>query len=374
LKARADLLSIGFKTSPLDPCVYIKERKGQSPILIGLFVDDFFLLCEDDAERKDIFNRLSKEFELQDLGWLRSCLGIRFTQNKGITKMDQTEYIEETIIGEHQFDKIKHFVATPFIGQPLTPLDEEITTEDGDPMSLKEYQEICGKLIWVSDQTRPDISFSVHQACRFLKNPGPEHKEKLRRIVRYLAGTKNLGIFFRAVDLDAKAGPKIEEFQLSAFADADWGNDKVSRKSVSGWIIFLAGGPVAWGCSMQGCIAQSTTEAEYVALNQCLKDVVWFRQILDFMGYPQTTTAVMDDNSGCINWSEGRMNHKRSKHVELKYHWNQRVVALKLAKLHFVRTHDMIADILTKGTFAKRQFRKLRSLLMNYPLVDQFVV
>ena len=118
LKTRGDLMSLGFKTSALDPCVYILERTGRRPVLVGLFVDDFFLLCDDDTLRDKLFKSMNKYFELQDLGWLRDCLGIRFTQDieNGVTKMDQVDYIKEKILGEHQFDKCHHPVATPFYG------------------------------------------------------------------------------------------------------------------------------------------------------------------------------------------------------------------------------------------------------------------
>ena len=142
-------------------------------------------------------------------------------------------------------------------------------------------------------------------------------------------------------------------------------------KSTSGWVVFLAGGPVAWGVSLQSVTAQSTTEAEYIALNFCLKDLYWFKQLLEFLGHPQRPIPVMEDNSGAVDWAEGRMNHKRSKHVKLKYHWNQECIEEGWATMHHVRTTHQIADIFTKGRIAKKQFRYLRSLLMNCSEKDQ---
>jgi hypothetical protein len=82
----------------------------------------------------------------------------------------------------------------------------------------------------------------------------------------------------------------------------------------------------------------------------------------------------MEDNEGCIDWAEGRMNHKRSKHVDIRYHWNQQCVADGCASMHKVKTLEQIADLLTKGNFAKHPFRRLRAMLMNYSLSEQFSV
>ena len=216
LKARGDLKSLGFRTSALDQCVYILERPGKRPVLLGLFVDDFFVSCDEDALRVRLYKLMSKYFELQDLGWLRDCLGIRFTQDidNGVTKMDQVDYVKEKILDEHKFDKCLHPVATPFYGKPLPPPEEHIE-DDSDPMTQEEYLKLCGKLIWIASQTRPDIAYAVHQACRFLRNAGPSHKENLRRIVRYLRGSPKLALFFTAEDSGRRQGPLVAADQLS---------------------------------------------------------------------------------------------------------------------------------------------------------------
>jgi hypothetical protein len=230
--------------------------------------------------------------------------------------MDQVDYIKEKILGEHQFDKCHHPVATPFYGKPLLPPDEQI--EDDDPMTQEEYQKLCEKLIWVAFQTRPDISYSVHQACRFLRNAGIPHKDNLRRIVRYLRGSSTLALYFTAEDSGRRKGPPVAADQLSAFVDADWGADPIKGRSTSGWVVFLAGGPVAWGVSLQSIIAQSTTEAEYVALNFCLKDLCWFKQLLEFLGHPQQAIPVLEDNSSALDWAELQAFETRETQVSLE--------------------------------------------------------
>ena len=118
------------------------------------------------------------------------------------------------------------------------------------------YREAIGSLLYASLATRPDIAFAVNQAARYVSDPGRAHWTAVKRIFRYLKGTKDFGIMYRRGE---------EGHDLVAFSDADWAGNRDNRRSTSGFICFLHDGPVNWLSASQKCVALSTHESETIA-------------------------------------------------------------------------------------------------------------
>ena len=138
-----------------------------------------------------------------------------------------------------------------------------------------------------------------------------------------------------------------------AYSDADWAGDATDRKSTSGYILCIAGGPVSWRSKKQ---VISTAEAEYVALSSAAQECVWMRRLNSEFGNPQTDpTTVMEDNQSCIAMAKNPQYHGKSKHIDIKYHFVRDLVGDKMIKLKYCPTKEMVADILTKGV-AREQF------------------
>ncbi|MFM2333489.1 MAG: hypothetical protein RIQ74_2336, partial [Pseudomonadota bacterium] len=159
-------------------------------------------------------------------------------------------------------------------------------------------------------------------------------------ILRYLKGT---------VHLRLQLGGAKKYPELSAMVDSDWAGDK-SRRSRSGFIIFLNGVPVIWSSKLQKCIALSSTEAEYIAVTAAARMTIWARQILEELGFKQNgPTEISEDNKACIDIAVSSKSHPSVKHIDVRHHFiRERIQDIKDIKLAKVGTDAMVADLLTK--------------------------
>jgi hypothetical protein len=149
---------------------------------------------------------------------------------------------------------------------------------------------------------------------------------------------------------------------LTALTDSDYASDEEQRKSVSGYVTFVGQCAVTWSSRKQRIVAQSTAEAEYIALAHCTREVLFLRQLLLELGYGQETTTIMEDNQACISIAENPAQHSRTKHIDVRYHFIREHVRVKDIKLEYISTKENTADTLTKA-LAKDQFENLRGRL-----------
>ena len=196
---------------------------------------------------------LSKTYKLSDQGDLSWYLGISINHDreKGILTMGQEKYIDMLL---DRFAMAEATTApTPF--EAGTRLLKEHCPNVQNPEQIKAYQQIVGGLMWVSTLTRPDITFAVNQCAKFMSNPGPVHVQAAKRILRYLKGSKELCLTYRRDTPDPNT--------IIAYADADHAGDPDTRRSVTGYVLMMNGGAIAWQSTRQHVTALSTAEAEY---------------------------------------------------------------------------------------------------------------
>ena len=223
------------------------------------------------------------------------------------------------------------------------------TPQEVEDMSRVPYASAIGNLMYAMLCTRPDICYSVGVASRFQSNPGLQHWTAVKSILKYLRRTRNYMLVYSGSDL-----------KLTGYTDSDFQGDKDSRKSTSGSVFVLNGGSVVWRSVKQSCIADSTMEAEYVAATEAAKEAVWLRKFLrDLEVVPDSEQpiALYCDNSGAVANSKEPRSHKRSKHIERKYHLIRDIVARGDVEVKKISTHDNIADPFTK-TLSSRVFDK----------------
>ena len=151
--------------------------------------------------------------------------------------------------------------------------------------------------------------------------------------------------------------------QLVGYSDADYANDQDDRKSTSGYAIMLCGGAISWASRRQPVITTSTTEAEYIAMAEALKDVMWWRPLLRQLGHDLSQpTPLIGDNQATIQLAKNGDNSSRTKHVDIKYHLIRQEIRTQTVVLNYISTQHNIADILTKG-LAKERHRTLTAAL-----------
>eukprot|EP00731_Ephydatia_muelleri_P036346 Em0239g7a len=212
------------------------------------------------------------------------------------------------------------------------------------------YQSMVGSLLYAAIATRPDIAQAVGAVSKFNSCPTETHLTGVKRILRYLKGTINLGLKFE----------KTADSSIIGFSDADWAGDLDNRHSTSGNLFVMSGGAISWLSKKQPVVALSTTEAEYVALGAATQEVVWLRRLLsDIKASPKMPTIISEDNQGTIAIARNPVYHARTKHIDIKYHYVREALMDGVIDLVYCPTQQMTADILTKP-LSRDRFETLR--------------
>ncbi|CAK9833101.1 Retrovirus-related Pol polyprotein from transposon TNT 1-94 [Anthophora retusa] len=201
------------------------------------------------------------------------------------------------------------------------------------------YSEAVGSLLFAARVCRPDIEYAVNYASQFLDSYGQEHWQAVKRIIRYLIGTRDLGIIF---------GNSGNSFEVKNFTDADYAGCVESRKSQSGFVFLLNGGPVSWSSQRQSVVALSTTEAEYIALAHGIKEAIWLRRILNDLNIKCESVPISIDNQSAIKLANNSKYHKRSKHIDIRFHFIRDVVSEREIEIKYVMSKKQLADLFTK--------------------------
>jgi hypothetical protein len=200
------------------------------------------------------------------------------------------------------------------------------------------YREAIGNLMYASVAMRPDITFAVSTLSQFLENPGEAHWEAVKRVFRYLSGTKALALTYGG-----------ERHDLVGYTDAD-GASQEHRHAISGHAFLIDGGAVSWSSRKQELVTLSTAEAEYVAMTHAAKEAIWLRRLIGEL-FPSmlTQTTLYCDNQAALKLAVADNFHARTKHIDICYHFVRQVVAGGGISIVYCPTDDMAADILTKA-------------------------
>jgi len=247
---------------------------------------------------------------------------------------------------------------TPAEAKKLSSDDCPQTEEQRKEMINVPYRSIVGSLQYITLSTRPDISFAVNQLSRYMENPGQSHWTAGKRVLRYLKDTANTGLLYK--DYSQNSSTKIE-----IFCDADWGGDTKDRKSTTGLLVKLNGCVITWLSKKQPTVALSTAEAEYIAIATALQELIWLNQLLEELQLKDNEVAIVkSDNQSAIAMSNNDVNHSRSKHIDIKYHFIREVLNTRQVELHWVSTKDQQADINTK-VLDGCGYKRLRDKIMS---------
>ena len=387
-KINAFLLSLGFTACTFDPCIYIMHLDNGGLFFIILFVDDLILATTNENKKKEIKTALMEQYRMTDLGKAEWFLGIKITYNvtTGLLHLDQHRYIEQVLERFGMSDCMP--VATPALERSNNlPNDGAYSLDVPAPDN---YLSAVGALMYLAMVTRLDIALATISVARHSHEPKMRHWTAVKRIMRYLAGTRSLCITY---DRNARGG-----LEPHAFVDANYGCNALDtctcddqevilpsvaspigtaaadisqckfRRAVSGYVIFLGGGPVCFKSKSQGSTAHSTSEAEYVAAGLVSKECLWLRSLLHELSIsPSSPTLIREDNQGAIKMANNPTSHGRTKHIDIAHHVLREHVAKGKVRFEFVAGSSNVADIFTKH-LGRVLFQKFRlSLLQELP-------
>jgi hypothetical protein len=301
-KIHSVLIGLKFRQSKHETCVYYFWR-DKTVVIIALYVDDHFILSNDEQKTLEIKRALMSEFEMVDLGKTRLCLGMNISYDEtGSISLDQKHYIKQLL------DKFEMYDAKP----AKTPLEKNSKLEEGDKENLPDvpYQSLIGCVMYIAISTRPDVCYTVGCLSQFNTCYTIVHYKYTKRVLRYLKGTCDRSLVF---------SPKDEN--IVGFVDADCAGCSMDRRSYSGFIFKLRGGAVSWGSKKQNCIALSSTESEYIAIPEGAKEAIHLKGLLDeLMNVNNNNKVIIHcDNQGAVRLAHNLMFHKSTKHIEVRY-------------------------------------------------------
>jgi hypothetical protein len=234
------------------------------------------------------------------------------------------------------------------LGEKLA--EAEMRRKDGEEEEVLDYpvREAVGGLLYLEEMTRPDLGNAVRDLSSFLEHPTKEVVKGIKRVFRYLKGTAEKGLFFRSGG----------EGKLEAYVDASYAECVLTRKSITGYVLTIDGDVVDWKSKKQPIVAQSSTEAEYIALAMLVNKLRVVRRVRNWLVGKDGAYLVKEDNQACIKIAEGEGVNKRSKHIDVRYHVTREAIRKEEIRLEYVRTEEQLADALTKN-LGTVKFQKL---------------
>ena len=307
------------------------NRNGATAYLL-LYVDDMILLASSTALLRHIIAWLHDAFAIKDIGPVHHFLGIGVRRTRNDFFLSQAQYAADLLECAGMVN------CKPVV----TPADTKgkVSAADGKPLDdVTSYRSLAGALQYLTI-TRSDIAYAVQQVCLHMHAPRDVHQTMLKRILRYVKGTVHLGVQLRVV-----SSPTI-----TAYSDADWAGCPDTRRSTSGFCVFLGSSLISWSSKRQTTVSRSSAEAEYRTIANVVSECSWLRQLLGELLYkvPSATVAFCD-NISSVYMSQNPVHHRRTKHIELDIHFVREKVAIGELRVTHVPSARQLADVFTKG-------------------------
>ncbi|TXG57384.1 hypothetical protein EZV62_018697 [Acer yangbiense] len=273
------MLKIGYKRSEYDCCVYSHVFNNGTIILLMLYVDDMLIAFRDMSKIDELKGLLGGEFDMKDLGVAKKILRMEIKRDQKVEKLwlSQKRYIHKVLQKFSMLDA--KAVSTPLASHFVLSAKQCPSTDAKmEEMVKVSYANVVGCFMYAMVCTRPDISQAVSVVAKYMANLGKEHWNAIEWILRYLKGTKELGIMFER---------QHGENNIVWFVDSDYAGDLDKRRSTMQYVFTCADGPISWRSILQPTSALSTTKAEYMEITEASKEAIWLKGLVNDMGLKQ---------------------------------------------------------------------------------------
>lgn len=326
------MVRYNFKVCNSDPCVFVHSG-DKIKAYMTIHVDDGLIVSNDQEFINSVIEYLNSGFEIKAME-VNCYLGLQIEKRKdGSIFVHQRGYAKKLL---ERFDML----TCKKVAMPADP-NQVLCKRDGDDRDTTyPYRQAVGSLMYLAVATRPDITFILGCVSRFLEKPSSIHVNAVKRIFRYISGTADHGILYNANN----------DLKLHGYSDADYAGDVDSRRSTSGYCFMLGSGIISWASERQKTVALSTTESEYIASAQAVKELTWLNELLkELLPHVNYIPNFYVDNQSAIRLIKNPEFHKRTKHIDIRYHFIRQKYEEKLFNLHYVETEKQLADGLTKS-------------------------
>ena len=343
------MTKINFNKSKYDPCIYTNGK-----IFLLLYVDDILLVGKEKFEIDMLKRQLHSEFEMKDLGEAKKILGIEIKRKRpGRITLSQQQYLSK-VLDRFNMNKAKP-VSTPLAPHFKLSKEQSPKTEsERIYMDKVPYASCVGSLMYAMVCTRPDLAQAMSIVSRFISDPGESHWDALKWIIRYVKGSIDIGLIY---------DQKMNNSDLVVgYVDSDYAGCLDTRRSTTGYVFTAQGGCISWKSTLQKVVALSSTEAEYMAATEAIKEAIWIKGLTQELGMNSENINVFCDNQSALHLMKNPMFHERSKHIDIKLHFIRDVIASKEVQVTKVHTNENPADMFTKCVTSSK-FRHCLNLL-----------
>ena len=340
------IIDLNFESSEFDPCIFISQRWH---LLLAIYVDDI-LVMGPQVKCNEFAKQLSRQFRITNQGHVSSFLGINVERSNGMIFLNQIGYI----------DRMAKRFQLESCNPTFTPLDHSLPllkAEFDTPRTDETlYRELTGSLNHLAICTRPDTSLAVSKMSQFNQDPTITDHNAARRILKYAKTTKHYSIKYSSIK---------KTLQLDGYADADWGSNLIDRKSTTGYIFMMNGGPISWTSRKQSTVALSTMEAEYMALSDAARELVAHLTFFQTISIELPLPILYTDNEAAESIAKREPEYQRSKHIDIRYHFLRDHYEKETFNIQHIPGTEQIADILTKPLSKFKHHTIVQALRLN---------
>ncbi|CAM9579626.1 unnamed protein product, partial [Chrysoparadoxa australica] len=330
------LTSVGLTRSKVDPNLFYRTDGNKVKCVIACYVDDGLMSYEPSYRSTvdSMMDAIRLMLKIKRLGAVESFLGWKVQRTKGTLRLSQRQAVLD-LLSHHSVElgTLREFSTPAVPGTRLSPLS------DGEQVvDIHTYRSVCGSLLYIAMCTRPDIATAVREVCKHVQAASMKHWQAVRRICGYLKGTADYGLTYN------KGDPK-----LTAFCDASYASADDQYKSVSGFVAVHGGAAISWFSRLQRVTAQSTAEAEYIAMAEAAKELLYLAQLSDELGMDYRPIPLLSDCQSALFVALNAGVHRKVKHIGVRFHLIRESIASGDIQISYIPTGKQTADILTKA-------------------------
>jgi hypothetical protein len=341
-----------FKRSQADACVLTRDDE-HGFIILCIYVDDALMVGDQTAIEKTVA-QLRTKVSLKDVGPLSEYVGCTVVKDPSKKKlwMWQPDLITkmEGIFQEH-IKTLQAYKTPAAPGEIIIKPKDASEVVDAETHSL--YRSGVGMLLYLVKFSRPEISNAVREAAKVNDGPTKAHMKSLYRLIKFVVDTKHYGLV-----MEPQEPTEETVWEMIAYCDSDYAGDKDGRKSVTGFVIYILGCLISWKSRSQKSVTLSSTEAEYVSISELCAEIMFLKQILEFLGIKvKLPIIVRVDNVGAIYLAQNAVSGPRMKHVDVRYHFVRDYIEDGIIKIIFVKSEENDSDIYTKN-LGEEAFKK----------------
>lgn len=325
-KFTSALRKFDLETNKADPCVFTAER-GKEKFILAVYINDGLVVSTSKRKIGELLDHLAAELKIKVMP-LNTFLSMEIKHlPDGSLLVNQATYAKKVL---ERF-RMGEANAVAILADQHQDLSLKNVSDDGKAINVP-YKEAVGSLLYLAMVTRPDIAYAVHPVSQYAESPKKAHWNALKRILKYIKGTVDFGIRFVRVG---------DSLKLVAYSDADFAGDKDTRRSTSGFILKVGETPVVWGAHKQNLVALSTTESEYIAASQTVKEVIWIKRLMEgLIKCDNEIPKLYVDNQSAIELIKNPEYLKRTKHIDVRCHFIWEKYEEKFFELHYVNSEN----------------------------------